>query len=332
VKRTAPTAILATVCSTHSAIDAMVTLFSDERMLAHAPPPRHPERPERLGAILRHLQRTGLSKSCAWGSVRPATREELSRVHLDVYVDAVARYEASGGGLIEADTWVFPGSNEAALLAAGSAVEAVALVVSGSDRRALCLVRPPGHHARPAAPMGFCLYDNVAVAAAHARDRLGLERILIVDFDVHHGNGTQEIFYEDSRTAFLSIHRYPFYPGTGAKGETGAGRGLGLTLNLPVRYGTPREEICAAFRSRLESFADRIRPEVVLISAGFDAHAEDPVGDLGLEIEDFDSMTRAITEVAQVHCQGRIVSLLEGGYNVPILAGCVEAHLRVLLE
>jgi acetoin utilization deacetylase AcuC-like enzyme len=310
----------------------MVTLFSDQQMLAHAPPPRHPERPERLAAVLRQLQRTGLSTACPWGNVRPATREELARVHLEFYLDQVAEFEANGGGLIEADTWVLPGSIDAALLAAGAAVEAVTLVLTGGDRRALGLVRPPGHHARPGAPMGFCVYDNVAVAAAHARDTLGLERLLIVDFDVHHGNGTQEIFYEDPRTAFLSMHRYPFYPGTGTKSETGSGRGLGFTHNLPVRYGTSRTEICAAFRATLETFADRIRPELVLISAGFDAHAEDPVGDLGLEIEDFDSMTRAIAEVAAVHSQGRIVSLLEGGYNVPILAGCVEAHLRALLE
>jgi acetoin utilization deacetylase AcuC-like enzyme len=308
----------------------MVTLFTDERMLDHAPAPGHPERPERLQAILRHLDRTGLSKTCPAGRVREANRTELARVHAPRYLDQIASFEVKGGGLIEADTWVYPGSNHAALLAAGAAIEAVSAVVERDDRRAMAIVRPPGHHARPAGPMGFCLYDNVAVAAADARDRLGLERILIVDFDVHHGNGTQEIFYEDPRVAFLSIHRSPFYPGSGAANETGTGRGLGFTRNLPIRYGTPRADFLSAFRSGLESMADKVRPELVLLSAGFDAHAEDPVGDLGLETEDFDDMTRAVVEVAETHAQGRLVSLLEGGYNVPILAGCVEVHLHAL--
>jgi acetoin utilization deacetylase AcuC-like enzyme len=308
----------------------MVTLFSDERMLDHAPPPRHPERPERLRAILRHLDRTGLAKACPAGRVREATRTELARVHSPRYLDQVAAFEVKGGGLIEADTWVFPGSNRCALLAAGSAVEAVSSVMSGPDTRALGLVRPPGHHARPVEPMGFCLYDNVAVAAADARDRFELERILIVDFDVHHGNGTQEIFYDDPRVAFLSIHRYPFYPGSGAADETGMGRGLGFTRNIPIRYGTSRSDFLAAFRTGLETLADKVRPDLVLVSAGFDAHAEDPVGDLGLETEDFDDITNAIVSVAQTHAGGRIVSLLEGGYNVPILAGCVEVHLKDL--
>jgi acetoin utilization deacetylase AcuC-like enzyme len=299
-------------------------------MLDHTPPPRHPERPERLQAIMRQLERTGLSKSCPAGIVREATRDELARVHSEAYLDEVAEFESAGGGPIEHDTWINPGSNKAALLAAGAAIEAVSKVVSGPDRRALCLVRPPGHHARPGAPMGFCLYGNIAVAAADARKRLGLERILIVDFDVHHGNGTQEYFYKDGHVAFFSIHRYPFYPGTGAADETGSGPGLGFTRNVPVRYGTRRPDYLAAFRSGLEKLADKVRPELLLISAGFDAHAEDPVGDLGLDVEDFVALTREIVAIAETHAQGRIVSLLEGGYNVPILAGCVEAHLRAL--
>jgi acetoin utilization deacetylase AcuC-like enzyme len=308
----------------------MVTLFTDRRMLDHTPPPRHPERPERLQAILRQLERSGLMERCPAGPVREATREELARVHSEAYLDDVAEFESAGGGLIEPDTYVHYGSNQAALLAAGAAIEAVSRVIAGPDRRALCLVRPPGHHARPAAPMGFCLYGNIAVAAADAHQRLGLERIMIVDFDVHHGNGTQEIFYDDGRVAFFSIHRYPFYPGTGAADETGMGPGLGFTRNVPIRYGTRRPDYIAAFRSHLEKLADRVRPELVLISAGFDAHAEDPVGDLGLEVEDFVELTRAVVAVADTHAQGRIVSLLEGGYNIPILAGCVEAHLRAL--
>jgi len=308
----------------------MLSLYTDERMLEHVPPPPHPERPERLKAILRQLERTGLRQACSTGLVREASREELTRVHAPSYIDRLALFVANGGGHIEEDTWASPRSNLTAHLAAGAAVEAVTEVLTQSGHRAFCAIRPPGHHARPSEPMGFCFYDNVAVAAAHAVAKFDLNRVLIVDFDVHHGNGTQEIFYDDPRVAFLSIHRYPFYPGTGARDETGTGPGLGLTKNIPMKFGVPRQEFVSAFRSGLESMADRVRPELVLISAGFDAHAEDPVGSLGLETEDFEPVTRAIVEVAETHAQGRIVSLLEGGYNVSRLAGCVELHLRTL--
>ena len=218
----------------------------------------------------------------------------------------------------------------AARLAAGAAIEAVSDVMKGRDRRALCLVRPPGHHARPGEGMGFCIFGNVAVAAADALARFELNRVLIVDFDVHHGNGTQEIFYSSERVGFLSVHRFPFYPGTGNKDEIGSGPGLGHTVNIPLPHGTPQAKYHAAFRSGLHSLADRIKPELVLISAGFDAHAEDPVGDLGLEVEDFETITKEIVGVAETHAQGRIVSILEGGYNVPILAACVVTHLHAL--
>jgi acetoin utilization deacetylase AcuC-like enzyme len=308
----------------------MLRLYTDRRMLDHVPPARHPERPERLQAVLRHLDRTGLSQACPRGTVRPATDTELLRVHSGEYLAFLSGVEPQGVRQVEADTWVSTGSLEAARLAAGSAVEAVSWAIEEPQGRAFCAVRPPGHHARPGEPMGFCLFANIAVAAADARDRLGLERILIVDFDVHHGNGTQEIFEADGRVGFLSIHRYPFYPGTGAANETGTGPGLGFTRNVPLPFGTSRTDYRAAFRSALESMADRVRPELVLISAGFDAHAEDPVGSLGLELEDFDQLTRDVVAVAETHAEGRIVSILEGGYNPPILAGCVEAHLRAL--
>jgi acetoin utilization deacetylase AcuC-like enzyme len=310
----------------------MVTLFTDERMLDHHPPKHHPERPERLQAILRHLDRTGLRRRCAAGKVRDATRAELARVHTASYLDQVVRFELKGGGPMDPDTWVFPGSNQAALLAAGACVEAVAAVLAGPDARALCLVRPPGHHARPHDAMGFCLYGNISVAAADAVRRHGLGRVMIVDFDVHHGNGTQEIFYADPTVAFLSIHRHPFYPGTGRADETGTGRALGFTRNVPVPFGIPRRDYHDAFRKALEGLANQVRPELMLISAGFDAHADDPVGSLGLEVEDFRELTRAVLDVAKTHARGRVVSVLEGGYNVPILAGCVAAHLETLLE
>jgi acetoin utilization deacetylase AcuC-like enzyme len=179
--------------------------------------------------------------------------------------------------------------------------------------------------------MGFCLFNNVACAARVATAELGLDRVLIVDWDVHHGNGTQDTFWTDPRVGFLSIHRWPFYPGTGDADETGSGPGLGLTMNLPVQYGTPRSDFIARFRSALEHFADRLRPQLVLISAGFDAHRADPIGSLELETEDFETLSDLVIEVARVHAGGRVVSTLEGGYNTTVLPDCMEAHLRKLM-
>jgi acetoin utilization deacetylase AcuC-like enzyme len=311
-------------------VTSMVRLFTDPRMLDHVTPPRHPERPERLRAVLRHLERLGLTEVCRVGHVREATDAELLRVHEPEHLDEVRRCEEQGGGLIDADTYVGKGSNLAARLAAGAAVEAVRSVIAGPSRTAFCAVRPPGHHARPANAMGFCLFGNAAIAARAAIDHEGLSRVLIVDWDVHHGNGTQEVFYQDGRVGFLSIHRYPFYPGTGAADETGSGPGLGSTCNLPIRYGTARADYRDAFRNALERFADRLRPELILISAGFDAHYQDPIGDLGLDIDDFVTLTEMVMAVARTHASGRIVSLLEGGYNVPVLATCIAAHLACL--
>jgi acetoin utilization deacetylase AcuC-like enzyme len=179
--------------------------------------------------------------------------------------------------------------------------------------------------------MGFCLFNNVAVAAGVAQQEHEVDRVLIVDWDVHHGNATQDSFYADDRVGFFSIHRWPFYPGTGAADDTGTGDGLGATRNLPITFGTSRREYLDQFRRELEDFASRIRPQLVLVSAGFDSHREDPIGSLGLEVEDFDELTKIVRNIATVHAEGRVVSLLEGGYNPPVLAECVETHLRELL-
>lgn len=301
-------------------------------MLGHATPADHPECPERLAALLNRLERSPIAAECSTGNVRPATEEELLRVHDAGYLARLGDFERQGGGRIEADTWLAAGSIEAARLAAGACVEAVASVVQGDDPRAFCIVRPPGHHALPDSAMGFCLFNSIAVAARHAVETLGLGRVLIVDWDVHHGNGTQEIFYDDPRVAFLSLHRFPFYPGTGREEETGEGPGLGLTKNVPLRFGIARQDYRAVFRASLEAFAERVRPELILLSAGFDAHRADPVGNLGLESEDFDILTADLLAVARTHAQGRVVSVLEGGYNVPKLVESVEAHLSRLAE
>ena len=308
----------------------MTLLYYSPRFLGHDTG-EHPERPERLTAIMRQLERTGLDKLCVRPPWEPVSDERLARVHALTYADELLAFERSGGGRAEADTVVRAGSVEIARLAAGAVCEAVERVVRGDDTTALCLVRPPGHHALRDSAMGFCLFNNIAVAARLAIDELGLDRVLVIDWDVHHGNGTQDEFYADPKVGFLSIHRWPFYPGTGNDDETGTGAGLGTTMNLPTAFGTPRSEYLASFRGAVERFADKLRPQLVLISAGFDAHRDDPVGSLGLEIEDFIELTRIVRDVARVHAGGRVVSSLEGGYNPSILAGCVEVHLRELL-
>jgi|SRR6185295_1716132 len=310
----------------------MTLLYYDPVFLEHKTGTGHPERPERLIQIVRQLERTGLSDRCttpAWAPVSPA---RLGRVHDLEYAAAVQAFAAAGGGRIEEDTVVSTESYDAALRAAGAACDAVERVVRGEDASALCLVRPPGHHALRDASMGFCLFNNVAIGARLATAELGLDRVLIVDWDVHHGNATQDEFWEDGQVGFLSIHRWPFYPGTGRAEETGSGPGLGTKLNLPVEMGTPRERYLDLFRSRLEWLAGKIRPQLVLVSAGFDAHRDDPVGSLELETEDYLPLTQAVLDVADAYADGKIVSVLEGGYNTGVLAGCVELHLRTMLE
>jgi acetoin utilization deacetylase AcuC-like enzyme len=309
----------------------MTLIFSDPRFLQHQTG-SHPECPERLRSIERHFAATGLFERAVRCPAVMADDADLLAVHDGDYLREVRTFAEAGGGRIEADTVLSEGSAEAAWLAAGTAVEAVRRVVAGDDRSAFCLVRPPGHHALAAAPMGFCLLGNAAVAARAAIRRFGLNRVLVVDWDVHHGNGTQDIFYEDSQVGFFSSHRFPFYPGTGRRQETGSGDGLGTTFNLPVEFGTSRREFLKSFGALLSVAADRMQPELVVISAGFDAHAEDPVGSLGLETEDFIELTKLVQDVANVHAQGRIVSVLEGGYNVVRLAECAGVHLQTLVE
>ena len=308
----------------------MVKLYTDVRMLDHQPHAGHPERPERLATVIRHLQRTGQLARLPAGECRLATDDELRRVHSESHIRQMGERALSGGGQVEEDTWLSAGSDSAARLAAGSVINAIEGVVAGDDRQAMCLVRPPGHHARPDDPMGFCLYGSVAVGAADAVARLGLNRVLIVDWDVHHGNGTQEMFYDSEQVGFFSIHRHPFYPWSGAANETGTGAGLGKTINVPVSFGTSRKDYLAVFRKKLESFADAFKPELIILSAGFDAHAEDPVGNLGLENEDYVEMTLILTQIAQNHTAGKLVTVLEGGYNPAILAGCVSEHIETI--
>lgn len=308
----------------------MAVLYTDSIFLEHETG-NHPESPARIETIRRRLADSPLPEEWTVRESIAAADDLLLRCHGRDYIDLVGECAAAGGGRIEGDTVMSARSDEVARRAAGTAAAAVDEVLSGAHRQAVCLIRPPGHHALPDAAMGFCLFNNVAVAARHAIDAHGLSRVLIVDWDVHHGNGTQDMFYDAADVYFLSVHRSPFYPGTGAANETGTGAGLGTTFNLPLAFGISRNEYIEGFHSLLNDAVARSRPELILISAGFDAHAADPVGSLGLASEDFAELTRLVNDAAAAHCQGRIVSLLEGGYNVDALAESVEVHLKSLL-
>jgi acetoin utilization deacetylase AcuC-like enzyme len=292
----------------------------------------HPENAERIRSLPDRLAGAGMLQQCRQPEFEPIKRQILARVHSPAYIDEVWALAKSGGGYIESDTIVSPASYDVALMAAGCACDAVERVVCGEDSNALGLVRPPGHHAMTGHAMGFCLFNNAALAARLAVDKLGLDRVLIVDWDVHHGNGTQATFWEDPRVGFLSIHRWPFYPGTGDDDETGGGDGLGYTLNLPIRYGTSREDYMDIFRGALEKFAAKVKPQLIVLSAGFDAHRVDPVGNLGLETEDFATLTSLTLDAADAYADGRLVSLLEGGYDPDALAACVQLHLGEMLR
>ncbi len=293
----------------------------------------HAETPLRVKALIdeiSHWEQDGLIETAAFET---ASTEDLARVHGRQHIDHVRSVSARGGGWFDADTVACADSFDVATDAAGAALAATRAVLEadGVDAsRAMAWVRPPGHHARPEQAMGFCLFNNVAVAARYAVDVCGVERVLIVDWDVHHGNGTQEIFYEDGTVYFLSLHRAPFYPGTGSESETGALAGLGTTLNIPLAFGLSRKEYLDHFRSALDRAVSAHRPGLILISAGFDAHRLDPVGSLGLEIEDFSLMTKSVVEAAESYCGGRIVSVLEGGYHLAALVESVKAHLRAM--
>ena len=255
----------------------------------------------------------------------------LARVHTAEYAERVRAFAARGGGQLEADTVVSPKSYDVALRAAGAVCDAVQRVLKGEASNALCLVRPPGHHALKTDAMGFCLFNNVAIAARLAIAEGKLDRVLVIDWDVHHGNGTQDAFWEDEQIGFLSIHRFPFYPGTGAADETGAGKGLGTKVNLPVAFGTSRRDYLARFRNAVEDLSNKIKPQLILLSAGFDAHRQDPIGSLGLEVEDFVTLTKTVKEIAAAHAGGQLVSVLEGGYNLDVIPECVDVHLQELL-
>jgi acetoin utilization deacetylase AcuC-like enzyme len=305
-----------------------VALVSHRACLGHDTGPGHPERPDRLAAVLAALGEEAFPQLLREQAPR-ATPEQLSAAHDRDYVARLLALEVTPGRrmALDPDTIVSAGSIEAALRAAGGAVRAVDLVMEGRADAAFAAVRPPGHHAEAGRAMGFCLFNNVAVAARHARNRWGLERIAVADFDVHHGNGTQHAFWSDPALFFASSHQAPFYPGTGASQERGA---AGNIANAPLPAGTGGEGFREAWRDRLLPALDEFAPELLLISAGFDAHRADPLAQLMLDAGDYAWITRELAALARRHAQGRIVSLLEGGYDLAALAESAAAHVREL--
>jgi acetoin utilization deacetylase AcuC-like enzyme len=315
-----------------SIIPGMTTaLIYDPAFLQHETGTHHPESPERLRVIISALQ----NDQALWSQLqhekpRPVTDDEIMRCHSYRLIDHIRSLCEGGAPFIDRDTSICEKSFEVAKLAAGAAIVGVDRVFKGDSDNAIALVRPPGHHATSDLAMGFCLFNNVAIAARYAQVHYGADRVLIVDWDVHHGNGTQEIFYRDPSVFYFSTHQYPFYPGTGSADERGLDKGEGTTLNIPLEEGTPAEVHREAFNEALAAIEKVFPPDLVIISAGFDSRRGDPLGGLMLEDSDFREMTLHLMDVADRHASGRIVSVLEGGYNLSALGDTVRTHITAL--
>lgn len=308
-------------------------LLLDRDFCNHDPGDHHPEAPGRIEAILSELKEAGIDKTCPAIEERSVTDEEVLLAHTDGYLKTVLReIDGSSGQLSTGDTQFGPQSLTVARHAAGGLLNAVDGVMAGELDNAFCAVRPPGHHATPDRGMGFCIFNNAAIAARYAQEKHALGRVAIIDWDVHHGNGTQDIFYDDGSVFYFSTHQHPWYPGTGAKDETGIGKGRGTTLNVPLPAGSGMEEIGAAFLGAFTEKMKDFQPDLVIISAGFDSRLGDPLGNLTLSDDDFATLTTILAEMAGEYAEGRLVSVLEGGYNQSGLARAVRHHVEALRE
>lgn len=307
-------------------------IFSKE-YLNHQTGAGHPESPRRAEVVMQALEEHELLSKFEMLKPRLAAREEIVRCHAPSYFETAKRDVEHGlSDLSTGDTHISQHSFEVALLAAGGVMAAVDAVVQGSVKNAFCVVRPPGHHATPSRGMGFCLFNNIAVAARHAQAKHKIGKVLIADFDVHHGNGTQDIFYDDGSVLFFDTHQSPWYPGTGHANETGTGKGLGLTMNFPFPAGSGRAEVFGAFETRLVDAAAKFKPDLVMLSAGFDSRQGDPLGNFRLTDDDYVDLTKVMLHIARDHAQGRLVTVLEGGYNLRGLMKATTAHAKTLIE
>jgi acetoin utilization deacetylase AcuC-like enzyme len=303
--------------------------FFDARFREHSNGPGHPERPGRLDAINDALKAQGLWDKLSHPVITAATDDQLLLCHSPQQVEMVRSLAAAGGGAIDGDTHVTAASFEVAQLAVGAGIGAVEAVMSGDCENAFVAARPPGHHAESDRSMGFCLFNSIAIAARHAQRELGLERVAILDWDVHHGNGTQEIFYEDATVFFASVHQSPLYPGTGGRDEKGRGAGIGTTLNIPLPAASDDSDYARVWDlvgAEIEHFS----PQLILVSAGFDAHTRDPLGGMNVTAEGFAHLMRQTRKWAKLHCDGRVVCMLEGGYSLKGLAQSAAAVVEVL--
>ena len=306
-------------------------IVKDCRYLRHGTEFSHPETPQRLASIYEMLDNPDMGWKFIGIDAREATREELERVHLPAYIDRIAATAGEKLFMLDPDTVTTAESYDVARLAAGGVINAIDGVVSGHADNAFALVRPPGHHAQAEVAAGFCIFNNIAIGARDAIARHGMERVLIVDWDLHHGNGTQEAFYEDPQVLYFSTHQSPGYPGTGAMSEMGRGPGLGYTLNIPLRGGADDALYVRLFRDILSPVAQAFRPEIILVSAGFDTYVGDPLGEMRVTPEGFACLTRVLINLAEATCGGRLALVLEGGYHIQGLTKCVRAVLLELL-
>jgi len=301
--------------------------------LKHKTQPGHPERSERLQAIVDTLKRKGLLLHLKELCPKPAELQWVTSIHDSHYVERVREMCHRGYLQIDgSDTHICEDSYQIALLAVGGGVIAADAVCENAICRAFCCVRPPGHHAERSYASGFCLFNNIAILARYLQQKHGIKRVLIVDWDVHHGNGTQNAFYEDPTVFYFSTHQYPLFPGTGLSDEIGKGKGEGFTRNVPLSPGAGDEDFIQVYEEELIPIAERFAPEFVLISAGFDAHHDDPLAQMKMTEEGYERLTEIVCQIADTYCKGRVISLLEGGYNLTALGNSVAAHIEVLLK
>ncbi|MBI4854743.1 MAG: histone deacetylase [Acidobacteria bacterium] len=293
----------------------------------------HPERPERAALIAQEIkERDSIENRYVWLNPKACTQEDILRCHSNKQYDLVRQACEKNLGALDGDTVISQESFRVSLMASGGLITAIDTLMQKEIDNAFVIARPPGHHATPKRAMGFCLFNNVAVGARYAQVKHNLEKVLIVDWDVHHGNGTQDIFYSDSSVFYFSLHQYPHYPGTGRTSETGEGSGQGYTLNAPLPAMTSAKEYRYAFDEALKKILNKIKPDLILISAGFDSHREDPLGQLMLETEDFAWMTTRLKQVAESVGHQRVISILEGGYNLRKLGKIAVGHIEALAE